>query len=90
MSLIGVVARGLGATDGIANSFMRCSSNGVAPVLSGLTDFDRDFGVTTLLNSSTTTGGWPGAVLEGLAAPRILRSRLFRLEEELRRRPVSK
>lgn len=94
MSLIGVVALGLGAlAAGMVNSFIRCSSSGVAPVLSGLTDLDSGFGVTTLLNSSTTTGGWfgpPAPGRPGLAAPRILPLLLLRREDELRRRPDSK
>ena len=51
-SLIGVVALGAAAPVGMLNSLVRCSSSGVAPVLSGCTDFDSGFGVTSLLSAS--------------------------------------
>jgi hypothetical protein len=51
-SLIGVVARGAAEPVGMLNSFVRCSSRGVAPVLSGCTDFESGLGVISLFSAS--------------------------------------
>jgi hypothetical protein len=51
-SLIGVVARGAAEPVGMLNSFVRCSSRGVAPVLRGCTDLDSGFGVMSLFSAS--------------------------------------